>query len=112
MDKIRNKRKVNRALFVMECPKCGSICASASEWELLPEWTVCDNCKEDFKLYSEGDKQIIERLSYPRFKAEITFNSPTSDLENIQVLEDCKDPLIMAKAMREAGDYLLNNSKG
>jgi len=26
----------------------------------------------DFKIHKEGDKQIIERLSYPRFKGVVT----------------------------------------
>ena len=61
-----------------------------------------------FKIHSKGDKQIIERLSYPRFKGVITFNSPTSDIEDIELIDEVKDALVMAKALREAGDYLMN----
>lgn len=63
---------------------------------------------KDFKIYQEGDSQIIERLTYPKFRGVITFNSPLSDIENIELLDNCKDPIIIARAMREAGDYLIN----
>ena len=36
---------------------------------------------KDFRIYQDGDRQIIERLSYPRFKGVVTFNSPLSDIE-------------------------------
>jgi len=63
---------------------------------------------KDFKIYQEGDRQIIERLTYPRFKGVITFNSPLSDIEEIELLDEIKDPSVIAKAMREAGDCLIN----
>ena len=62
----------------------------------------------DFKIHKEGDKQIIERLSYPRFKGVVTFNSPLSDIEDIELLDETRDPSVIAKAMREAGDFLIN----
>ena len=63
---------------------------------------------KDFRIYQEGDKQIIERLSYPRFKGVITFNSPLSDIEEIEVDEDILDAGDIATALREAGDFLIN----
>lgn len=39
---IRKKKKVGNAMWVMECPKCGKICASASERSWLPDFTSCD----------------------------------------------------------------------
>jgi len=62
----------------------------------------------NFKIYQDGDKQIIERLSYPRFKGVITFNNPLSDIEDIEVDEDILDAGDIATALREAGDYLIN----
>ena len=38
---------------------------------------------KDFRIYQDGDRQTIERLSYPRFKGVVTFNSPLSDIEEI-----------------------------
>ena len=64
-----------------------------------------------FRIYEAENKQMIERLTYPKFTAEITFNSEISDLENIQVDEDIFDASDIAKAMREAGEFILNSSK-
>ena len=63
---------------------------------------------KDFKIYQDGDRQIIERLSYPRFKGVITFNNPLSDIEEIEVDEDILDAGDIATALREAGDFLIN----
>ena len=63
---------------------------------------------KDFRIYQDGDRQIIERLSYPRFKGVITFNSPLSDIEDIELLDETRDPSVIAKTMREAGDFLIN----
>jgi len=61
-----------------------------------------------FRIYQDGDRQIIERLSYPRFKGVITFNSPLSDIEEIELLDKTNSPTEVARAMREAGDFLIN----
>lgn len=62
----------------------------------------------DFRIYQDGDRQIIERLSYPRFRGVITFNSPLSDIEEIELLDKTNNPTEIARAMREAGDFLIN----
>jgi len=41
MNKIRNKKKINSGLYVIECPKCGAYLASASDKEYLPEFSTC-----------------------------------------------------------------------
>jgi len=63
---------------------------------------------KDFKIYQDGDRQIIERLSYPRFKGVITFNSPLSDIEEIELLDKTNSPTEIARAMREAGEFIIN----
>lgn len=63
---------------------------------------------KDLRIYQDGDRQIIERLSYPRFKGVITFNSPLSDIEEIELLDKTNSPTEIARAMREAGDFLIN----
>jgi hypothetical protein len=63
---------------------------------------------KDFRIYQEGDKQIIERLIYPKFKAVIAFNSTISDVDDIEVDEDILDAGDIATALREAGDFLIN----
>ena len=50
---------------------------------------------KDFRIYQDGDRQIIERLSYPRFKGVITFNSPLSDIEEIELLDETRDPSVI-----------------
>lgn len=61
-----------------------------------------------FRIYRQEGKQIIERLIFPRFIAEITFNSPVSDIENVKMIDTCTDVMMVAKAMREAGEYIYN----
>lgn len=63
---------------------------------------------KDFRIYQDGDRQIIERLSYPRFKGVVTLNSPLSDIEEIELLDKTNSPTEIARAMREAGDFLIN----
>jgi hypothetical protein len=63
---------------------------------------------KDFRKYQDGDRQIIERLTYPRFRGVITFNSPLSDIEEIELLDKTNNPTEIARAMREAGDFLIN----
>lgn len=62
----------------------------------------------DSRIYQDGDRQIIERLTYPRFRGVITFNSPLSDIEEIELLDKTNNPTEIARAMREAGDFLIN----
>jgi hypothetical protein len=49
---------------------------------------------KDFRIYQDGDRQIIERLSYPRFKGVVTFNSPLSDIEEIELLDKTNSPTV------------------
>jgi hypothetical protein len=64
-----------------------------------------------FRIYTEGDSQIIERLIYPKFKGVISFSNNLSDIDNIQVDEDILDAGHITTALREAGDFILLNSK-
>ena len=66
--------------------------------------------KEKFRIYQKDNKQMIDRLIYPKFTAEITFNSEISDLENIQVDEDIFDASDIAEAMREAREFIISCS--
>lgn len=62
----------------------------------------------NFRIYQEGDRQIIERLSYPRFRGLVTFNGYLSDIEEIEVNEDILEAGDIATALREAGEFLIN----
>ena len=48
------------------------------------------NEKLDFRIYQEGENQVIEKLTYPRFKGLITFG-PLSDIEAIELLDNTTD---------------------
>lgn len=63
-----------------------------------------------FKVYEEGDSTYIESLTFPRFKGKITFGQ-LSDIEDIELIDKDADVMEMAKALREAGDYISNSSE-
>ena len=63
-----------------------------------------------FKINKVDNDMVIERLIYPRFTAKITFGH-LSDIEDIVMIDDCKDIAILAKVMREAGEYIIKSSK-
>jgi hypothetical protein len=63
------------------------------------------------KIYNNNNKTFIERTEYPRFRAEITFDCVVSDLENIEWIDEEPAPsefMLIARLMREAGDYISN----
>ena len=63
-----------------------------------------------FRIYESENKQMIERLIYPKFTAEIIFNSEISDLENIEIDEDVFDAFDIETAIRETTEFILENS--
>lgn len=63
-----------------------------------------------FKVYKEGDSTYIESLKFPRFKGKITFGQ-LSDIENIELIDRDADVMEMARMLREAGDYIAENSE-
>lgn len=75
---------------------------------ILSNLSKQNDMSKDFRIYQEGDRQIIERLTYPRFKGVITFNSPLSDIEEIELLDKTNSLTEIARATREAGDFIIN----
>jgi hypothetical protein len=67
-------------------------------------------CPSKFKLFEENGKQVIERLIYPRFKGVVTMGV-ASDIENVEMIDNCMDPVVLARAIREAGEFLLSRTK-
>jgi hypothetical protein len=63
-----------------------------------------------FRIYTAENKQMIERLTYPKFTAEIIFDSEISDLENIEIDEDVFDASDIETAIRETTEFILENS--
>ena len=106
--KVTNKEWRDGCLCII-CPKCDNILASASKdcVEALPDYSYC-YCKDKFKVYQENGKTMIEHFVYPRFKAEITFKSEgASDFEEIEMIDNCKNKMELAGAMRAAGEFLI-----
>lgn len=63
------------------------------------------------KLTQQGRAWIYERTTWPRFTAECTDlvngqQGDLSDLVNVSFIDTCTDAQALARAMREAGDYL------
>ncbi|MDY6148523.1 MAG: hypothetical protein SPI35_05870 [Porphyromonas sp.] len=65
---------------------------------------------EKFELYTEGGKQFISHNEFPRLRGEVTF-STGSDITNIEMVDFCTDPQVLAQVMQEAGVFLLSKSK-
>ena len=63
---------------------------------------------DKFKVYEDAGNKIIEHLHYPAFKAKIKFDYGISDLDDIEMIDQCTDPLTLAKVMREAADFLID----
>ena len=66
---------------------------------------------EIFQLYSDGERQMIRRNVPPRFVGEVTFG-PLSDIEHVTFLDELPGAMEAARAMREAGEFLLSVSRG
>lgn len=64
----------------------------------------------NFKIYSQGSDKFIESLSFPRFKGKITFGA-LSDIEDIELIDNNASVGDVARVMREAGEFILKNSK-
>lgn len=112
--KINKITKLQPGIYAFVCPLCGSVLASASEPDLMPEFSICNcdingNEKQAFELFEVDGKTMIRRNKYPRFIAEVTF-CQLSDLENIEMIDECLDVSKLAKVMRKAGEFLLKTS--
>lgn len=64
----------------------------------------------NFKIYTQGSDKFIESLSFPRFKGKITFGA-LSDIEDIELIDNNASVGDVARVMREAGEFILKNSK-
>ena len=63
---------------------------------------------KDFKIYQNGNKQMIEKLSVPHFTAVIINNYGEIDLEDILVYEDFLDAEQLSKAINDAIKFFDN----
>lgn len=103
MRKLTEKKQINTALWVIECPGCGDYLASASERGFLPEYSYCKKCSSpEYKIYQEGEREVIEKFSYPRLKGSIGL----TEIEDIELMDKAKNAEVLARALRETGEYL------
>lgn len=107
--KIRRITKIHDGLYEHICPKCGSILASASEIELMPEYSICPcdrnlNKIPAYELYTEDGYVMIRRNKFPHFTATLTVGESPS-LENIHWLDECTEK-DAEKALKKAGIFL------
>lgn len=112
--KITRMTKLDEGLYAHVCPSCGAIHASASEPELMPEFSICDCDREAdkspaYELYTEDGYTMIRRNKPPRFTGKVTFGL-NSDIEDIR-WADHASALEMAKALRKAGEFLIKSSR-
>lgn len=114
---VKKITTIGPAMYALQCPLCGTILASASEIDWLPEFSTC-NCDQNgnkqpvYELFiGDEGRQMIRRNKSPRFIAEVTFGQ-LSDIENIEWIDNCADPLELARAMRKAVEFLKRNNNG
>ncbi len=112
--KVTRITRIGPGLYAQVCPLCGTILASASEPEFMPEFSICNcdrngNRKEVYELYTEGSKTMIRRNTFPRFTAEVTMGT-LSDIEYTSWQDTCT-AIEAARAMRKAGEFLLKYSR-
>ena len=61
MLKVTKKIMINPALWIMECPFCGDILASASEKAYLPEFSTCDCIETEALFKAEECLEIVNK---------------------------------------------------
>lgn len=115
---IINITKLQPGVYAHICPLCGEVYASASELEMMPEFSICEcdrngNKQPTHELFDRDGHVWIRRNKYPRFVGPVPFgqHGQQSDIENVEWLDDCDDSLETAKAMRKAGEFLIKVGK-
>lgn len=102
-------------LWLRVCPACGDILASSFEKDLMPEFSICHcdcngNKRPTFELFELDGKTMIRRNKAPRFIGEVTFGQ-FSDIENIELIDECNDSMELARALRKAGEFLARQGR-
>lgn len=113
--KITKITKIDRGLYGHVCPLCGSILASSSDPDFMPEYSICPCDRKTgappaFESFEDQGYVMIRRNKFPRFVGRVVMGT-YSDIQVIQWLDSCTDPLVIASAMRKAGEFLKKSSK-
>ena len=101
-------------MWVIACPLCKEILASAVNEDMLPESMICScdangNKMPAFELFDRDGNTWIRRNKYPRFIGQVTMD--TLSIENIELLDDCTDATRLASLLRKARVFLLRCKK-
>lgn len=112
--KITKIIRLQRGLYAHVCPLCGYILASASDPDMMPEFSICGCDRKDekdpvYELYTENGYTMIRRNKPPRFTGKVTFGKD-SDIEDVEFI-DPASVTEMAKALRKAGEFLIKSSR-
>lgn len=112
--KITKIAELHRGLYAHICPLCGAICASASELEYMPEFSICDCDKNEakgpaYELFDKDGHVMIRRNKPPRFVGKVTMGD-FSDIEEISWMDNCT-AMEAARALRKAGEFLIKSSR-
>ncbi|MBR8707058.1 hypothetical protein [Bacteroides pyogenes] len=102
-------------MWLMKCPLCGDILHSAPEADWLPEFAICpcdrnDNKQSAYELFERNGETWIRRNKYPRFIARVAFEG-ISDIDNVEMIDECDNERELASAMRKAGEFLVKRSR-
>lgn len=113
--KITKITKLQPGIYAHVCPLCNEVHASASEPDMMPEFSICDcdrngNKQPVYEVFELDGKMMIRRNTYPRFVGEVMMG-PLSDIENVTMLDDCTDPIKLASVMRKAAEFLAKSRK-
>lgn len=113
--KIKKITKIDRGLYGHVCPLCGSILASFSDPDFMPEYSICSCDRKTgeppvYELFDDQGYVMIRRNKFPRFVGRVVMGQ-ASDIDVVRWLDACTDPLVIASAMRKAGEFLKKSSK-
>lgn len=108
--RITKITKIGPGLYAHVCPLCGTVHASASGPEYMPEFSICacdrkEGCEPVYEVFTADGRTMIRRNTFPRFTGEVTMGMD-SDIEHIVWHDCCLDALTLAKALRKAGEFL------
>lgn len=112
--KITKIIRLQRGLYAHVCPLCGYILASASDPDMMPEFSICGCDRKDekdpvYELYTENGYTMIRRNKPPRFTGKVTMGK-LSDIEEIEWKDNCT-AIEAARALRKAGEFLIKSSR-
>ena len=113
--KIKKITKIDRGLYGHVCPLCGSILASSSDPDFIPEYSICPCDRKTgappaFELFEDQGYVMIRRNKFPRFVGRVVMGT-YSDIQVIHCLDACTVPVVIASAMRKAGVFLKKSIK-